>query len=156
MWLLYWRHIDDKCRCKNSIRINYHCFITMLRAYLNIMLNWNHISTYWTSNFHSLFWLKIGWMSQNRTFMSCKVKAVYMNFVKEKEGVACAYILKMGLVSPIGLNWSILTVGWSHYLFKLKHVVLICLPMSSLLSSIECQIHHWIYSLIALQKLWIP
>ena len=86
----------------------------------------------------SLLWLKIGWMSQNRTFMTCKVTALYINFVKEKEEVASPYILKMGLVSPIGLTWNILIVRWSHYLLKLKEVVLICLPMSSLLSFIEC------------------
>ena len=80
----------------------------------------------------------------------------YINFVKEKEEVASPYILKMGLVSPLGLTWNILTVRWSHYLLKLKEVVLICLPMSSLLSFIECQIHHWIYSMIVLQISWIP
>ena len=157
MWLLYWRHIRDKYLWKKiSIRINYRCFITMWRAYLNIMMNWNHISTHWTSHFHSLLWLKIGWMSQNKTFMTYKVTAVHINFVKEKEEVVSPYILKMGLVSPIGLTWNILTVRWSHYSLKLKEVVLICLPMSSLLSFIECQIHHWIYLMIVLQISWIP
>ena len=132
---------------KNQYKNKYRCFITMWRAYPNIMMNWNHISTHWTSHFRSLLWLEIGWMSQNRTFMNCKVTSVYINFVKEKEEVASPYILKMGLVSPIGLTWNILTVRWSHYM---------CLPMSSLLSFIECQTHHWIYSMIVLQISWIP